>query len=184
MTIIDKVIAAVTPPESEEERRQARQKALAMATPGSWLAMVLEHHREIEACFANVKQAGTPDGRRLAQKKLAQMLSGHSLAEEATIYPAMAFNGEKAKSEMAYVEQSAAKVQLAGLEMLDPMSQDYDDKLEHLRGAVLHHVYEEESSRFPELLEKADIATNAHIAARYEEEFNRYMASGSIRAAV
>jgi hypothetical protein len=184
MTIIDKVIAAVTPPETDEQRVAARQKALSLATPGGWLAMALEHHLQIEACFAAVKQASTAEARRLAQKKLAQMLSGHSLAEEATIYPAMAFNGEKGHSEMAYVEQSAAKVQLAGLEMLDPMSQDYMDKFEHLRGAVLHHVYEEESSRFPDLLEKADAATNAHITARYSEEFDRYMAIGSVRAAV
>ena len=35
------------------------------------------------------------------------------------------------------------------------MSQDYLDKLEHIRGAVAHHVYEEEGTWFLELKEKA-----------------------------
>lgn len=180
MTIIDKVVAAVTPPESDAARAEARQKARSLATPGSWLSMVLEHHLQIDALFAAVKQASSAESRRLAQKQLAEMLTGHSLAEEAAIYPGMALNGEKGSSEMAYVEQSAAKVQMAALEMLDPMSQDYLDKLEHLQGAVLHHVYEEEGSRFPDLLEKADTATHAHINARYAQEFERYMGTGRV----
>src|ERR1700749_2629367 len=41
LSIVDKVIAAVTPPESEEARMKAREKARAAAGPGDWLAMVL-----------------------------------------------------------------------------------------------------------------------------------------------
>lgn len=48
MSIVDKVIAAVTPPESEEERSEARAKARALATPGSWLSQVLDHHLQVE----------------------------------------------------------------------------------------------------------------------------------------
>ena len=39
MSIIDEVVAAVTPPESEESRREARAKALAAAGDGDWLAL-------------------------------------------------------------------------------------------------------------------------------------------------
>jgi hypothetical protein len=44
MSIIDRVIAAVTPPESEETRSKARAKARASAGKGDRLAMVLDHH--------------------------------------------------------------------------------------------------------------------------------------------
>lgn len=174
MTIIDKVIAAITPPETLKARAEARAKARALAPRGSWLEMILDHHLQIEAAFAAVKAATSAAERRAAQEKLAFLLTGHSVAEEATIYPALALHGEKAHSEMAYVEQSAAKVQMAALEELDPMSQDYLDKLGHLEGAVAHHVYEEEGSRFPELVKKSDAALEQRLTARYTEEFGRY----------
>src|ERR1700712_805862 len=174
MSIIDKVVAAVTPTASDEERMEARSKAQAAATKGSWLAMVLGHHQAIEQAFASVKSAESAIARRYAQKALAGLLTGHSLAEEAVLYPALATNDHKTHSEMAYVEQSAAKVQLAALEELDPMSQDYLDKLEHIRGAVAQHVYQEESTWFPELVEEGDATLQARLTARYQEEFSRY----------
>ena len=57
MSIIDKVVAAVTPPESEESRKEARSKARAAAGTGDWLSLALEHHIQIESAFAAVKAA-------------------------------------------------------------------------------------------------------------------------------
>jgi hypothetical protein len=59
------------------------------------------------------------------------------------------------------------------------MTQDYLDKLEHIRGAVAHHVYEEEGTWFLELKQKASSAEQARLSQRYEEEFSRYV--GEIR---
>ena len=59
MSMIDKVVAAVTPPESEQARREARVKARTAASPGDWLGMVLDHHLQIEAGFESVKAATT-----------------------------------------------------------------------------------------------------------------------------
>jgi hypothetical protein len=47
MSILDKVVAAVTPPESEDARKEARAKARGAARPGDWLSMVLDHHLQI-----------------------------------------------------------------------------------------------------------------------------------------
>ena len=68
MSIIDKVIAAVTPLESELARRAARDKALASAMPGDWLTMVLTHHQRIDAAFAAVESAANADARVAAQE--------------------------------------------------------------------------------------------------------------------
>ena len=57
MSVLNKVIAAVTPPESEEFRRKARANAQAAATAGDWLSMVLTHHQQIGAAFVAVKAA-------------------------------------------------------------------------------------------------------------------------------
>ena len=175
MSVIDKVIAAVTPPESEDSRKEARAKAHAAAKPGDWLSMILKHHQQIEAAFAAVKAATTAATRTAAQKKLGIVLTGHSNAEESVIYPALTTANEKGHAAMAYTEQAAAKTQMALLENLAPMSQDYLDKLEHIRGAVAHHVYEEEGTWFLELKEKVPAADQTKLAARYKEEFDRYV---------
>ena len=166
MSIIDKVVAAVTPPESDDARREARAKALSRATPGDWLSMVLEHH---------VKEAPTAAAQVAAQKKLATLMTGHSVAEEAVLYPALADAGEKGHATTAYTEQSAAKLQMGLLEKLPPLSQAYLDKLEHIRGAVAHHIYEEENNWFIDLKDKVPSLEQKRLTARYVEEFSRYV---------
>jgi hypothetical protein len=175
MSLIDKVVAAVTPPETLRARSKARKEAHAAAEPGSWLAMVLDHHLQIEAAFDAVEKAKTAEQRRATQKWLAVILTGHSIAEESVLYPALASHGEKLRAELAYQEQSAAKGETAALEELDPLSVDYHDKLAHIRGAVAHHMYEEEGTWFPKLQAKASPETMARLTARYEEEFSRYV---------
>jgi hypothetical protein len=190
MSILDKVVAAVTPLESDEERAEARAKARNAATDGDWLSLVLDHHLQIEAAFAAVKAATDAPSRVGAQKRLALLLTGHSIAEEAVIYPALVKADEEAHSTKAYTEQSAAKVQMGLLEDLDPMSQEYEDKLEHIRGAVAHHVYEEEGNWFVDLKNKLPPSDQTKITFRYQEEFSRYTrdsedtASDAIRSAV
>ena len=176
MSLLDKVIAAVVPEPSAEQVAERRAKARSLSGGSGWLAQVLDHHEQIEAAFEAVRSAATPAARRAAQKWLGILLTGHSIAEEAVLYPAMALGDHKAHSAEAYSEQSGAKVQTAGLDELDPMSQDFLDKLEHLRAAVAMHVHREESDWFPELRKGGDDATaQSKLSRRYKEEFDRYM---------
>jgi hypothetical protein len=179
MSMIDKVVAAVTPPESAETRSKARAKARAAAGKGDWLAMVLTHHEQVEAAFDAVKRVTTPALRIASLKTLATLLTGHSLAEEAALYPALAKVDAKGHAVKAYAEQSAAKLQLGLLEDLPPMSQEFVDKLEHIEGAVAHHVYEEESNWFLDLKSKTPAADQVKLTQRYQEHFARYMGDDS-----
>ena len=174
MSILDKAIAAVTPPVSDEKRAEAHAKARAAAEPGDWLSQVLDHHEQIDQAFAETKAATTAEARRRAQKKLGALLTGHSMAEEAVIYPALAQSGKQGHANTAYTEQVAAKQQMAALEMMDPMSEDYLDKLGHLEGAVKTHVYQEESDWFIDMRRDAPAEAQAHATARYREEAGRY----------
>jgi hemerythrin superfamily protein len=122
MSVIDRAIAAVTPPESEEARAEARKKAESIATPGDWLSQIINHHRGIESQFADLKIATSPDARRASLKKLSLLLTAHSVAEEVAVYPAMAANHEVGHAELAYQEQAAAKMEMGLLERLDPES--------------------------------------------------------------
>ena len=178
MSILDKAIAAVTPPVSDEKRHAAHEKARAYAEPGDWLSLILDHHEGIEQAFAVTKAATSAEERRAAQKKLGVLLNGHAMAEEAVIYPALAQVGKQGHANTAYTEQAAAKMQLAALESLDPMSEDYIDKLGHLEGAVFTHVYQEESDWFLDMKEHAAADAQAHATVRYKEEYGRYIGDG------
>src|ERR1700674_3919845 len=101
MSLLDKVVAAVTPSESDGQRAEARAKAQRAAADGDWLSLVLDHHRQIEAAFAAVKAVPDAARRRDAQKRLSVLLTGHSIAEEAVIYPALAKTSEEAHSTKA-----------------------------------------------------------------------------------
>lgn len=96
------------------------------------------------------------------------------MAEEAALYPALAKADEKGHATKAYTEQSAAKLQMGLLEDLPPMSQEFADKLEHIRGAVAHHVYEEEGNWFLDL-KNSEQVDQGKLTMRYKEQFERYM---------
>lgn len=179
MSLIDKAVAAITPPESEEDRVEATRKARAATQGQDWLAMALDHHDKIRRAFEEVRASSDPAFRVAAMKKLALVLNGHSLAEEVVLYPALAKSGEKGHAGMAYTEQTTAKMQMAELERIDAATEAWLDKLEHIRGAVLHHIYEEEGTWFLELKEQYD--DQAFLTRRFHEEYERY-ARGAERA--
>ena len=173
MSILDKVVAAVTPPESERARVEARAKAGGAAEKGSWFALALEHHDLLRAAFAETRNAENARARSTSLRHLAVLLLGHAQAEESILYPALAAVDEKAHAEIGYNEQALVKMQMAVLETLPPMSQEFMDKLDHIEGAVLHHMYEEEGTWFLELQEKAE--SQVTLTRRFKEEFERYV---------
>ncbi len=179
MSIMDKTIAALTPDADDEKKREARTKARAAAGNADWLAMALDHHERIEACFAALKGAADPQSRRKAQKELAEVLTAHSLAEDVVLYPAMSRTDHTVHAEIAYTQQSAAKVNMAALETMDPGSEDYLDKVGHIEGAVTQHIYQEEHTWFIDLKNDCSAEMNNMLTQRYREEFERYMNGGS-----
>lgn len=173
MSIIDKAIAAVTPMPSESKRTEATEAARALAVPGDWLSLVLDHHNLIREAFSAGRAARSAAERNQARETLALVLNGHSLAEEVVLYPALGQAGEKAHAAHAYIEQTAAKTQMAELETIAPSTSAWKDKWEHIEGAVLTHMYEEESGWFLELRDKAK--DQDRLTKRYTEEYDRYV---------
>jgi hemerythrin superfamily protein len=154
---------------------RARAQAREATEPGHWLSFVLDHHEMIEQAFAETKAATSAEQRIAAARRLATILTGHSNAEEAVIYPEMADHHHKAHASLAYEEQAMTKIQLALLEKIDPMTQPFLDKLEHIRGAVTHHMYQEESSWLIDLRTELPPARQEVIGRRYQEEMARYL---------
>lgn len=175
VSVLDKVIAAVTPVETQTARRQARMKAREYAAPGDWLDRALDHHQQIEAAFGAVRISTSAAERLATLSSLSLVLTGHANAEESVLYPALARADERAHALTAYAEQALVKMRMASLASLSPMSQEFLDEIEALRDAVAHHMYEEEGRWFLELKAKASVAEQAALSSRYQEEFERYV---------
>ena len=173
MSVIDKLAAAATPLPDAEKRTTATAEARAVAKPGDWLSLVLDHHDLIRDAFATARAARTAADRKAALQGLAVVLNGHSLAEEIVLYPALGKADHKAHAAQAYLEQTIAKNQMAELERIPASKPEWLDKLEHIEGAVLTHMYEEESGWFLDLRDQAD--DSARLTARYAEEYDRYV---------
>lgn len=182
MSFLDKIASGVMPAASDEKRAEARRRIEGMAPGNAWLEKALQHHRRIEAGFAEAMNAAGADSRRKAFKELAVILTGHANAEEAVLYPAVVEHSGKAQATMAYEEQAVTKVQMARLEQIDPASQEWRDKLEHIKSAVEQHVYQEESSWFPDLVERVPAEQRNMLAARFAEEFDRYCGQRGVAA--
>ena len=108
MSWLDKIGSKVFPLASDEKRAEARRKAEELGRSNQWLAQIVAHHKAIEQCFADALAATDADGRRHAMKELARLNTGHSIAEEVTIYPALVeYNGVlggKVQAAIAYEE--------------------------------------------------------------------------------
>jgi hypothetical protein len=180
MSFLDKIVATLAPPESDEDRATAHREAKELAAGNDWLARALSHHEQIEASFAKALNSSLESEASKAVKELSVLLIAHSIAEEVALYPVLVMEGHKAHATEAYQEQQMTKVQMAELERLVPLSQEWRDKLEHIRGAVLHHIYREESTWFPEMIRESDPAELAMIDARFSEEFDRSMGKLSV----
>lgn len=183
MSIVDDAVTAIMPAPSAEDRAEARDYARRTATPGDWLSMILDHHEQLEAAFASTLAETSAESRTAAFKRLGVILTGHAGAEESVIYPAMDMSGETRHANHAYDEQVTVKKEMAALEQLDPLSADFEDKLEAVRTAVAAHMVEEEGTWFADL-RAAEGVDQQMLTKRYAEEYGRYVGDGSERPAM
>jgi hemerythrin superfamily protein len=181
MSFIDRIAAAVTPAASDHARAEARRLAEVKATSEPWLGAVLDHHKRIERLITEVRNANNPQDRRWGVRELAQLLTAHSMAEEAVLYPDISEYESKTHAGMAYEEHSMTKIQLAKLEKLDPMSEEFQEKLGHIEGALQQHMYQEEGTWLPALCDKLPPDEKSRMSERFMEEFNHYQSGGKLQ---
>lgn len=179
MSFLDKLAAAITPAASKEDRAEARREAEALGASEDWVGLIVEQHKTIESLIAEAKMAPDAEGRLRAVREFERVLTGHATAEEAVLYPDMAEFGGKTHAGMGYEEHAMTKIQVAKLEKLDPMSQEWAEKIDHIRSALEQHMYQEEGSWMPDLAEKLSRSDKLRLNDRFVEEFERYCGSGS-----
>ena len=110
--------------------------------------LIMQDHREVERLFDELKD--NPEKRPNLLPVLTTLLTAHSRAEEAEVYPvAAAEAGEKDEVSHSQQEHIEADQLLAELAETDPASSDFDKVLQNLVDAVSHHVEEEETKVLP-----------------------------------
>lgn len=66
------------------------------------------------------------------------------------------------------------KVNLAELQKLQPRSEDWNEKLDHIESAVQQHIYQEESSWLPDVIRNAPADERQRMSFEYREYFDRF----------
>lgn len=116
--------------------------------PVDVVELIMQDHREVERLFDELKDS--PEKRPNLLPVLTTLLTAHSRAEEAEVYPvAAAEAGEKEEVSHSQQEHIEADQLLAKLASTDPMSPEFDTVLQNLVDAVSHHVEEEETKVLP-----------------------------------
>jgi hemerythrin superfamily protein len=117
--------------------------------------LILNDHRQVEQLFAQLK--AEPSARPNLVPVLVTLLTAHSRAEEAEVYPAAKSEaGESEEVEHSQEEHLLADQLLKKLAATDPESADFDSALQEVVEAVTHHVEEEEQKVLPGLRERLD----------------------------
>ena len=110
--------------------------------------LIMQDHREVERLFDELKDS--PEKRPNLLPVLTTLLTAHSRAEEAEVYPVAAEEaGEKEEVSHSQQEHIEADQLLAKLAGTDPASPEFDTVLQNLVDAVSHHVEEEETKVLP-----------------------------------
>ncbi len=173
MSFLDRIAAAVTPAASDEDRAEARRRIEELSVGEPFAEDIVRQHKQIESLFAEARNAGGAGG-QAAVRELALLLNGHSMAEEAVVYPEVSEYSGKTHAGMAFEEHAMTKVQLAKLQKLAPGSQEWLEKLEHIEGAVQQHVYQEESSWLPDVIRNAPVEDRQRMSLEYRDYFERF----------
>ena len=142
---------------------------------GDWFAMIREQHRELDRMLSAVQAAPTRSARVAAFKTFSSYLAAHSIAEETSVYPALAITGSQGESKQLYTEQDDAKVLVARIDNALAMGRDVEvpAMLESLASALHAHMAEEETQDFPALQAKVGPAMNAKLTSDFSRTFQR-----------
>jgi hemerythrin superfamily protein len=118
--------------------------------PDNVVDLIMNDHREVEKLFARLEKE--PDQRAGLVPVLTTLLTAHSRAEEAEVYPAARSEaGETEEVEHSQKEHLEAEQLLAKVAETDPASPEFDTALAEAKKAIEHHVEEEESKVLPGL---------------------------------
>ena len=141
MSLLDKVISAVTPATAEDEVNA--------------IDLLKKDHDEVDALFKDYEMladGGHADSadRRALSTRICGMVAVHAMIEEEIFYPAARRAGVDADLlDEADIEHGSAKQLIAEIGAARASDSHYDARVKVLGEYIRHHVKEEENELFP-----------------------------------
>jgi hemerythrin superfamily protein len=118
-------------------------------TMGNVVDLIMNDHRELKRLFDQLQNQ--PDTRATTLPVMVSLLTAHSRAEEAEVYPAATDAGVEKDVEHSQKEHLECDQLAADLAATAVDAPDFEDKLHKLVDAVTHHIEEEETTVLPEM---------------------------------
>jgi hemerythrin superfamily protein len=114
------------------------------------ITLLKQQHREVEKLFTSFEETESDEEKVSIFEKIADALAVHATIEERHFYPAVRARQTEEQIEEAYDEHLDIKMLLRqGVE--DTEAPGFDGLVAAIKGAVEHHVDEEENEMFPEV---------------------------------
>ncbi|HEX2417924.1 MAG TPA: hemerythrin domain-containing protein [Micromonosporaceae bacterium] len=136
--------------------------------------LIMQDHREVERLFDELRNH--PEKRRNLVPVLTTLLTAHSRAEEATVYPAAKTEaGETEEVAHSQEEHAEAEQLLERLGEANPESGEFDKLLEQVMRSINHHVQEEESDVLPGMKERLSDQRRAELGEAFIEARKRHL---------
>src|SRR5437868_12269676 len=147
------------------------------------IALLKSQHRLVEKLFAQFEDTDDDGEKRALFDEIADNLAVHTAIEERFFYPAVRARQTEEELEEAYDEHLDAKKII--VDALDnPDAPGFDGKVAALKGAIEHHVEEEEDELFPSVRKLMTKEALEALAQLMEAEANRMMAAGAPRRTI
>lgn len=138
--------------------------------------LILQDHREVERLFEELRT--DPATRPGLVPVLVTLLTAHSRAEEAEVYPAAREAGgadDVAHSQEEHVECDQLLAELAAA---DPDSPDFDAALVRVVKAVSHHLEEEETTVLPHMRQRLTEERRAELGTAFLDSRAGHLGAG------
>lgn len=116
--------------------------------------LIEQDHQELKRIFNELLTR--PEERAANVPVMVTLLTAHSRAEEADVYPAAREAGGADEVKHSQEEHLEADRLAAEVAAADPESDDFVTKLQALVDAVTHHMEEEESTVLPGMRQRMD----------------------------
>lgn len=116
--------------------------------------LILADHKELRHQFDRLRD--DPDSRPTLVPLMTALLTAHSRAEEAEVYPAAREAGAREDVEHSQKEHLEADKVARELNGTDPGSAAFDSVLKKLIETVEHHIEEEEETVLPDMRKLMD----------------------------
>jgi len=142
-----------------------------------------KQHRLVEKLFRDFEAAEGDDDKKALFEQIADNLAVHCTIEERIFYPAVRARQTEEQLEEAFDEHhDAKKIILEALR--DPDAPGFDGKVAALKGAIEHHVEEEEEELFASVRKLMTANALEALGQMMEAETLRLMQLGSPRLAI